>query len=244
MAVRVIVSGAAGHMGRIVTDNVNTDPDLVLAGSVDPFGEGMAASVSDISEPAEVVIDFSNHEGTKDLLDACIAKGLPVVLCTTGQTEEELGMIEQASKSIAIFRSANMSVGVALVAKIVEEVAAKFAGSQIEIVEAHHNRKLDAPSGTAIMLADAAKNARPDSEYVMGRSGHCKRTDDEIGINSIRMGNIVGMHEVMFGTNTQTITIKHEAHDRALFADGACDAAKFLAGKAPGMYDMNDLLGE
>ena len=94
------------------------------------------------------------------------------------------------------------------------------------------------------MLADAAKNARPDSEYVMGRSGHCKRTDDEIGINSIRMGNIVGMHEVMFGTNTQTITIKHEAHDRALFADGACDAAKFLAGKAPGMYDVNELLGE
>jgi 4-hydroxy-tetrahydrodipicolinate reductase len=137
-----------------------------------------------------------------------------------------------------------MSVGVALVAKLVNEVAEKFSGSEIEIVEAHHNRKVDAPSGTAIMLADAAKKARPDSVYVQGRAGHAKRENREIGINSIRMGNIVGMHEVMFGTNTQTITIKHEAHDRALFADGAIDAAKFLAGKEAGMYNMNDLLGE
>lgn len=243
MAIKVIVSGAAGHMGRIVCDNVNNDPELELAGCVDPFGEGMASRVGDINAQADVVIDFSNHEGTGQLLDDCIEMSLPVVLCTTGHTEDELKSIDAAAEKIAIFRSANMSVGVALVAKIVEEVAAKFAGSEIEIVEAHHNRKLDAPSGTAIMLADAAKNARPGSEYVMGRSGQSKRTENEIGINSIRMGNIVGMHEVMFGTNTQTITIKHEAHDRALFADGACDAAKFLTGKAPGMYNMNDLLG-
>ncbi|MEE1170426.1 MAG: 4-hydroxy-tetrahydrodipicolinate reductase [Anaerovoracaceae bacterium] len=244
MAIRVIVSGAAGHMGRIVCDNVNNDPELKLAGCVDPHGEGMSARVADISENADVVIDFSSHEGTKQLLEDCIEKGLPIVLCTTGQTEDELAQIEEAAKKTAIFRSANMSVGVALVAKLVNEVAEKFSGSEIEIIEAHHNRKVDAPSGTAIMLADAAKKARPDSVYVQGRAGHAKRENREIGINSIRMGNIVGMHEVMFGTNTQTITIKHEAHDRALFADGAIDAAKFLAGKEAGMYNMNDLLGE
>jgi 4-hydroxy-tetrahydrodipicolinate reductase len=244
MAIRVIVSGAAGHMGRIVCENVKNDPELELAGCVDPHGDSMADRVGDIKVQADVVIDFSNHEGTGQLLADCIGMNLPIVLCTTGQTEEELALIDAASEKLPIFRSANMSVGVALVAKIVEEVAAKFSGSQIEIVEAHHNRKADAPSGTAIMLADAAKKARPDSEYVMGRSGNCKRTESEIGINSIRMGNIVGTHEVMFGTNTQTITIKHEAHDRALFADGAIDAAKFLVGKEPGIYNMNDFLSE
>lgn len=244
MQTRVIVSGAAGHMGRIVVDNVNNEQDMILAGCVDPYADGMADSVKDITEEADVVIDFSSHEGTSELLDACVEKNLPVVLCTTGQTEEEMQLIKEASEKIAIFRSANMSVGVALTAKIVQEVAAAFSGSEIEIVEAHHNRKMDAPSGTALMLADAAKKARSGAKYVQGRSGHGKREKDDIGINSIRMGNIVGMHEVMFGTNTQTITIKHEAHDRALFADGAIDAARFLAGKEPGMYDMDDLLAE
>jgi 4-hydroxy-tetrahydrodipicolinate reductase len=231
-------------MGRIVCDNVNNDPGLELTGCVDPYGEGMSARVADISERADVVIDFSNHEGTKQLVSDCVEKSLPIVLCTTGQTDEELAAIDSAAEKIPVFRSANMSVGVALTCRLVREIAEKFSGSEIEIIEAHHDRKLDAPSGTAIMLADAAKAARPDSEYVQGRNGHAKRESNEIGINSIRMGNIVGMHEVMFGTNTQTITIKHEAHDRALFADGAIDAAKFLVGKKPGMYNMDDLLGE
>lgn len=244
MALKVIVSGAAGHMGRIVCEKVEEDPDLTLVGSVDPFGEGMYDSVSSVESEADVVIDFSHHEGTGELLDSCIEKGLPVVLCTTGQTPEELEMIDKAAEKIPVFRSANMSVGVALVAKLVEEAASRFRGSEIEILEAHHNRKVDAPSGTAIMLADAAKKARPEAEFVEGRSGHHKREKNEIGISSIRMGNIVGMHEVMLGTDTQTITIKHEAHDRALFADGALDAAEFLAGKEPGRYNMDDLLAE
>ena len=241
--IRVIVSGAAGHMGRIVVDKVNEDPEMELVACVDPYEKSMKASVGDVKDGADIVIDFSNHEATADLLDSCKAKGLPVVLCTTGQTNEELKLIKEASEDIAIFRSANMSVGVALVARLVEEVASKFNG-EIEILEAHHNRKLDAPSGTAIMLADAAKKARPEATYELGRSGQHKREKDEIGISAIRMGNIVGMHEVMFGTDNQTITIKHEAHDRALFADGAVDAAKFLAGKGPGLYNMDDLLGE
>lgn len=239
--IRVIVSGAAGHMGRIVLDKVNRDPELELAAAVDPGDDTMYGSVSDVTEEADVVIDFSHHEGTASLLEGCTSKGLPVVLCTTGHTDEELAMIDEASKIIPVFRSANMSVGVAIVARLVNEVASKF-NSEIEILEAHHNRKLDSPSGTALMLADAAKKARPQSEYVLGRSGNKKREASDIGINSIRMGNIVGMHEVMFGTDSQTITIKHEAHDRGLFADGAIDASKFIAGKNPGMYNMDDYL--
>ena len=247
---RVIVTGANGHMGRIVRGCVEADPDmevvaLVDAGSADPEGEGgevILSSVSEFEGEADVVIDFSHHDGTKALLEACTAKGLPIVLATTGQTEEELAMIDEAAKSIAIFRSANMSVGVALVAKLVNEVAASFSGADIEIVETHHNRKIDAPSGTAIMLAEAAKEALPESNIVLGRSGQAKREKGDIGVNSVRMGNIVGTHEVMFGTNTQTITIKHEAHDRGLFADGAIDAAKFIAGKEAGKYNMDDLL--
>lgn len=246
---RVIVTGANGHMGRIVRSCVESDPDmevaaLVDAGSPDPEGEEpVLGGVSEFEGEADVVIDFSHHDGTKALLEACTAKGLPIVLATTGQTEDELAMIDEAAKSIAIFRSANMSVGVALVAKLVNEAAASFAGADIEIVETHHNRKIDAPSGTAIMLAEAAKEALPESNIVVGRSGQAKREKGDIGVNSVRMGNIVGTHEVMFGTNTQTITIKHEAHDRGLFADGAGDAAKFIAGKEPGLYNMDDLLG-
>ena len=248
--INVIVTGANGHMGRIVRGCVEADPDmqiaaLVDAGSPDPdaeSGETVLAGVADFEGEADVVIDFSHHDGTAALLEACKAKGLPIVLATTGQTEEELAMIDEAAQSIAIFRSANMSVGVALVAKLVNEVASSFSGADIEIVETHHNRKIDAPSGTAIMLAEAAKEALPDSNIVVGRSGQKKKKKGDIGINSVRMGNIVGTHEVMFGTNTQTITIKHEAHDRGLFADGAIDAAKFIAGKGPGKYNMDDLL--
>ncbi len=245
--IRVIVSGACGHMGRIVAECVNNAEDMEVAALVDagcgPSEDGsVLASVADFDGEADVVIDFSHHDGTAGLLEACTAKGLPIVLATTGQTEEELALIDGAAQKIAIFRSANMSVGVALVAKLVNQVAASFSGADIEIVETHHNRKIDAPSGTAIMLAEAAKDALPDSNIVMGRSGQAKREKGDIGINSVRMGNIVGTHEVMFGTNTQTITIRHEAHDRGLFADGAVDAARFIAGKDPGLYNMDDLL--
>ena len=137
-----------------------------------------------------------------------------------------------------------MSVGVAITAKAVREIAAKFGGCEVEIVEMHHNRKVDAPSGTALMLADAVMEARPELHVNSGRSGMAKREPDEIGISAVRMGNIVGTHEVMFGTANQTITITHQAHDRALFADGAIDAARFLAGKPAGLYDMDDLLAD
>ena len=152
-------------------------------------------------------------------------------------------MIDEAAKTIPVFRSANMSVGVALVARIVREVSEKFGFCDVEIVETHHNRKVDAPSGTALMLADAVKAGRPELHNHVGRAGHQKREADEIGIHAIRRGNVVGTHEVIFGTNNQTITITHEAHDRALFADGAVDAARYLADKPAGLYNMEDMLG-
>lgn len=165
------------------------------------------------------------------------------MVATTGYTPEEFAKLEAGAKKIAIFQSYNMSVGVALLARLVKQAAAIFGGCDVEIVEAHHNRKADAPSGTALMLADAVKSQRPDAEYVYGRSGQHKRQPNEIGIHSLRMGNVVGEHEVIFATDNQTITLKHQAHDRALFAEGALTAAGFLVGQPAGFYHMDDLLG-
>ena len=243
--IRVIVNGIDGAMGSTVVKCVEATEDMEVVAGITPTGwNGSYLTPAECKEEADVLIDFSHHDGTKALVDYCVEKGLPAVICTTGQTEEEMEYIKKASEKVAIFKSANMSVGVALVAKIVKEVAAKFGACDIEIVETHHNRKVDAPSGTAIMLADAVREARPELHYNLGRSGMAKREPDEIGISAIRMGNIVGTHEVMFGTNTQTISVTHQAHDRALFADGAVAAARFLAGQPAGLYNMDDLLAD
>lgn len=241
---RIIVNGIDGAMGQILARTIETADDMEVVCGVTPTGRGDCLEPSEYQGEADMVIDFSHHNGTVPLIDYCVSRGLPVVVCTTGQTEEEMEYIVNASRSIPVFKSGNMSVGVAIVAKIAKEVAAKFGACDVEIVEAHHNRKVDAPSGTAIMLADAVREARPELHYNVGRSGECRREPDEIGINSIRMGNIVGIHEVMFGTNSQTITIKHEAHDRALFADGAVAAARFLISQPAGLYNMDDLLAD
>ncbi len=243
--IRVIINGASGAMGKKLSQAIDmTDGMEVVAGAALNGEGGFYSRLEEYQGPADIVIDFSHHSDTVPLMDYCVSRGLPAVVCTTGQTEEEMEYIAKAAESIPVFKSANMSVGVALTAKIVREVAAKFGACDIEILEIHHNRKVDAPSGTAIMLADAVREARPELHYNLGRSGMAKREADEIGISAVRMGNIVGTHEVMFGTNTQTITISHQAHDRALFADGAVAAAKFLLGKPAGMYNMDDLLAD
>ena len=242
--IRVIINGAAGAMGRVLAGVIEKDDVLETVGRVDFTGnDGTLKSLAEFEGEADIVIDFSNHLGTRTLMDYCIANNLPVIVCTTGQTEEEMDMIREASTQIPVFKSGNMSVGVAILTKLVREVAEKFNG-EVEIIEMHHNRKLDAPSGTALMLAEAAQEARPGSVSKCGRSGAEKRQPNDIGIQSVRMGNIVGIHEVMIGTNTQTITLKHEAHDRALFADGAVDAAKFLVGTPAGFYNMDNLLAD
>ena len=238
-----MINGIDGAMGKILAGVIDRTEDMEVSAGVTPTGaDGAFRSPDEYQGPADVVIDFSHHDGTRALMDYCVSRSLPVVVCTTGQTDEEMALIEAASRTIPVFKSANMSVGVALTCKIVKEIASRFEGCDIEIVETHHNRKVDAPSGTAIMLAEAAVEARPGLHYNTGRSGQAKREPDEIGISSVRMGNIVGTHEVMFGTNTETITVTHQAHDRALFADGAVRAARFLVNQPAGLYNMDDLL--
>lgn len=242
---RVIINGIDGAMGSVLAGIIEKTEDMEVVAGITPTGwNGSYLTPAECKEEADVLIDFSHHDGTKDLMDYCVERGLPVVVCTTGQTDEEMEYIRKASESIAVFKSANMSLGVALIAKVAKEVALKFPGCDVEIVEHHHNRKVDAPSGTALMLADAVMESRPELHVNAGRSGMAKREPDEIGISAVRMGNVVGMHEVMFGSDNQTISIAHQAHDRALFADGAVSAAGFIANKAAGLYNMDDLLAD
>ena len=195
-----------------------------------------------VEERVDCIIDFSHHVGTPALLSYATDRGIPVVLATTGHTEEEKALIEEAAKKIPLFHSANMSLGVALLVELAKITARTFPEADIEIIEKHHNRKLDAPSGTALLLANAIREVREKARLVFGRSGQAKREADEIGVHAIRMGNIVGEHEVIVGTDTQTITLKHEAHSRALFAEGALAAAEYLIGKPVGMYDMKKMI--
>jgi 4-hydroxy-tetrahydrodipicolinate reductase len=240
---KVIVNGCDGRMGSTVIRMIQDIEDMEVVAGITPTGAGDFLTMDGYQGEADMVIDFSHHDGTKPLLDYCVEKGLPIVLCTTGQTEEEMQMIRDASKEIPIFKSANMSKGVALLTKLVKEAVAAFEGFDVEIIETHHNRKADAPSGTALMIGNAIKEVRPDATFNLGRSGQGVREPNEIGINAIRIGNVTGKHEVIIGNDNQSITLVHEAHDRALFADGAIDAAKFLIGKPAGMYDMSDLVG-
>ncbi len=240
---RIIINGAGGRMGRALSSMVCNSPDITVAGAVDPFVKeaGILPSLEGCPE-ADCIIDFSNHAGTEALMAYALEKKLPVVVCTTGHTQQELDQIRQAARSIPVFHSGNMSVGIALLTRLAKQTAKMFPDADIEIVESHHNQKLDVPSGTALMLARAVQDARPEAELVIGRHENGKRKKSEVGIHSLRMGNTVGIHEVIVNTGTQVITLKHEAQDRSLFAEGALTAAAFLTGKEPGLYDMNDLV--
>ena len=244
--IKVLVNGAAGRMGRTVTAMVNDAPDMEVAAMVDAFGkedEGYITDLNAFDGECDVVIDFSFHTSAPALMDWCVKNNVPAVIATTGHTDEEKAVISDAAEKVAIFQSANMSVGIALLNRLVKQAAEIFPSAEVEIIEAHHDQKADAPSGTALMLADTVKEVRPESTYKMGRSGQCKRTPEEIGIHSLRMGNVTGEHEVIFAMPSQTIRLKHEAHDRSLFAEGALSAARFLIEKGPGKYNMEDLLG-
>lgn len=244
---RILLCGYGGHMGREVRTCAERDTGSEIVAGVDPMipAEGVCVpSFSECTAEADVIIDFSHHSMTGALLDYAEAKKLPVVLATTGQTDEEKARIAEAAKTIPVFLAANYSLGIATLVDLVKRAAALYPDGEIEIVEQHHDRKLDAPSGTALALFNAVKEVRPEAVANCGRSGMAKRTQDEIGIHAIRMGNIVGVHEVMIGTQNERITLKHEAFSRGVFAEGSLKAAKFLVGKAPGMYDMKSLLEE
>ena len=239
----IILYGAGGRMGKEVISLVSLSEADTIVAKVDKIAEGCEySSLSDFSGEADVIIDFSHHTLTAEVIAYAIARELPLVLCTTGHTEEEKALIFEAAKSIPVFYSANMSLGVATLCQLARRTAELFPDADIEIVEAHHNRKLDAPSGTALMIADTIKEVRPEAKYVFGRHGMAKRAPEEIGIHSLRCGNEPGMHEVIISTDYQTLSLKHNAESRAVFAEGAVSAARFIMNRCAGHYNMYSLV--
>lgn len=240
---KVVISGANGFMGREVNALCEKGfKNATCVAKIDVAGEGAIPTLADYKGEADVLVDFSFHTATKKLLEDAIERNLPCVIATTGHSEEEKQDIYNASKKIPVFFAANYSLGVAVTSKLVKTAVSFMEGADIEIIETHHNRKVDAPSGTALALANSVLEVRPELKIKSGRNGYCKREENELGIQSIRMGNVVGIHEVMINTGSETITIRHEAHARSLFANGALTAAEFLIGKPAGLYDMKSLL--
>lgn len=243
---RLILFGAAGRMGKEVEAAAAKAGDLTIVARVDVSGaDGCLSSLDAVTETADVIVDFSHHAATKVLTDYAVQKGIPLLVATTGQTDAELEMIRGAAAKIPVFFAANYSLGIAALIRCAKAVAALYPDADIEIIEKHHNRKLDAPSGTALSIARAISSVREgETAFCFGRGGQMKRQKNEIGIHAVRLGNIVGEHEILIGTDNETITLKHEAHSRALFADGALAAARFLTSQKPGLYSMTDLVGD
>lgn len=249
--VKVILNGASGAMGKVVADLISADPDMEVVVGVDSRADMDAAfpimdSINKVNVDADVVIDFSSVEAADTLLGFIEQKKIPAVICTTGLSEAQIDRINELSSVSPILRSANMSLGINVLSKVLAEVAPtlKKAGFDIEIVEAHHRRKLDAPSGTALLLADSINSSMDEKlDYTYDRSDrHEKRREDEIGISSVRGGTIVGDHDVIFAGEDEVISFNHRAYSRKIFANGAIAAAKFLIGKSNGLYDMSDVI--
>lgn len=249
--IKAIMNGCNGKMGQVISAICKEDPQIEIVAGVDLY-DGIKndypvfpnISVCDVK--ADVIIDFSNAKAVDDLLVYSVDKKIPVVLCTTGLSEEQMEQVKAASGQVAVLKSANMSLGINLLMQLLAQAATILApaGFDMEIVEKHHNQKVDAPSGTALMLADAVNEAAGGGyEYVYDRSGRReKRPEKEIGISAVRGGTIVGDHDVIFAGTDEVITISHRAYSRNVFAKGAVEAAKFLAGKEAGLYDMGSVI--
>ncbi len=249
--VKIIMHGCNGHMGQVISGLVEQDANAEIVAGIDISDAGknsypVYTNMKECQVEADVLIDFSSAKATDTLLDYCVERGLPVVLCTTGLREEQLARVEETSKKIAVLKSANMSLGINTLLKLIQDAAKVLAtaGFDMEIVERHHKLKLDAPSGTALALADSLNEAMDDSyHYVYDRSERREQRDaKEIGISAVRGGTIVGEHEVIFAGPDEVIEFKHTAYSKAVFGKGAVEAAKFLAGKAAGRYDMSDVI--
>ncbi|MGN0601454.1 MAG: 4-hydroxy-tetrahydrodipicolinate reductase [Oscillospiraceae bacterium] len=248
----IAICGACGKMGRVIFDIISNRADCKVIAGVDKVAESYAdfpvvEKLNDLPEKPDVIIDFSHPSLLDDLLDYCLTKGVAAVIATTGYSSEQIEKIHKASESVPIFFTFNMSLGINLLADLAQR-AVKVLGDQfdIEIVEKHHNQKIDAPSGTAIMLANSI-NEEADNKYNYVYDRHsvrAKRTKNEIGMHAIRGGTIVGEHEIIFAGRDEVITLKHEAHSKSVFAVGSVNAAVFLKGKPAGLYAMNDLLKE
>ena len=236
--VNVIMHGCNGHMGRVVTELIEKDENVQIVAGIDAYTGvqneyPVFPSIKECTVKADVIIDFAVAQAVDGLLEYAVETGTPVVLCTTGLSAEQLEKVNQASKKVAILKSANMSLGINTLMKLLRTAADILAnrGFDIEIVEKHHNQKLDAPSGTALALADCLNQVRQ------------KRKHNEIGISAVRGGTIVGEHDVIFAGTDEVIQISHTAYSKAIFAKGAIDAAKYIAGKEAGMYNMADVIG-
>ena len=238
---RAVLFGANGAMGRLISGLLGEE----IVGKVSIDGEnGVAKTFAELGKvEADVVIDFSHHTAVADVLACAKELGAAAVIGTTGHTQAEKALIHAASKEIPVFYAGNVSLGIAVLCRLVKQAAAFFPDADIEIVETHHTRKVDAPSGTAHMLFNAIKEVRPNAYENCGRSGEGKRTKDEIGIHALRLGSVVGIHEVHIHTQNQSLTLRHESGSRAMLAEGAVDAARFMVGKPKGLYDMESILG-
>ena len=238
-------------MGKVISELASNDPDVVIVAGIDlntdeNFGYPVFANIMDCDIEADAIIDFSVAVAVDALLDYSKEKNIPVVLCTTGLSDEQLAKIEEVSKDVAVLKSANMSLGINTLMKLLKMATDVLAdrGYDIEIVEKHHNQKVDAPSGTALALADVINETKDNRyDYVFDRSQKReKRSENEIGISAVRGGTIVGQHDVIYAGTDEVIEIRHTAYSKAVFAKGAIDAAKYIAGKEPGMYDMSDVI--
>ena len=247
--VKIIMHGCCGHMGQVISDLVEKDTNAEIVAGIDVTDKGNTSypvftDIHECKTEADVLIDFSSAKAADALLDYCVERSLPVVLCTTGLSEEQLAKVEETAKKIPVLKSANMSLGINTLMKLIQDAAKVLAtaGFDMEIVEKHHRLKLDAQSGTALALADSMNEALGNAyHYTYDRSDRREERDPkEIGISAVRGGNIVGEHEVIFAGTDEVIEFKHTAYSKAVFGKGA--AAKFLAGREPGLYDMQDVI--
>ena len=238
---KVVLCGANGAMGKLIDEILGAE----CVGRVSIDGENnVPKTFAELGKvEADVVIDFSHHSAIADVRAYAKSIGAAVVVGTTGHTPEEKALIDAAASEIPVFFTGNVSMGIAVLCRLAKEAASYFPDADIEIVEVHHTRKVDAPSGTALMLFNAIKEVRPQAVANCGRAGEGKRTKEEIGISALRLGNVVGIHEVHIHTGNQSLTLKHESGSRAMLADGAVAAARFMVGKTAGMYNMEDILG-
>ena len=250
--IKAIMHGCNGHMGQVITGLAAADDEIEIVAGIDLSDHiqntyPVFTSLDACEAEADVIIDFCSAAAVDGLIDYSVKRQIPVVICTTGLSEEQMERIREASKSVAVLKSANMSLGVNMLFKLLKEAARTLApaGFDIEIVERHHNQKVDAPSGTALAMADSINEALDNVyTYKFDRSRErAKRTKHEIGISAVRGGNIVGEHEVIFAGTDEVVEFKHTAYSKAVFAKGAIEAAKFLAGKPAGFYDMSDVIG-
>ena len=249
--VKFIMHGCNGKMGQVITRMVKEDANAQIVAGIDKYmgiknEYPVFDSIAKCNIDADVIIDFSNAGAVDELLDYCVEKKVPVVLCTTGLSEAQLDKMKEASQKVAVLKSANMSLGINMLLKLLQDVTKILApaGYDIEIVEKHHNQKVDAPSGTALALADSINDAMNQAySYTYDRSQERKKREKtEIGISAVRGGTIVGEHEVIYAGEDEVIEFKHTAYSKTVFAKGAVEAGKFLAGKQPGFYDMQDVI--